>query len=114
MIAAPARIDVDNAPAALAELSRALEAAAGDGQAGKETELDLSGLAYFDSSALAVLLQLARERAARAAAAGAAQGAGTVGLAPGRLLITGAPTKLRELAELYGVDELLFGEAAVG
>ncbi len=120
MIAAPARIDVDSAPAALAELSRSLQAAAGDGQAGKETVLDLSGLAHFDSSALAVLLQLARERAGRAAVAvaaqgaGTARGAGTVGPATGRLLITGAPAKLRELAELYGVDKLLFAERAVG
>jgi phospholipid transport system transporter-binding protein len=114
VIAAPARIDVDRAPAALAELSRALEAAAGDGQGGKETVLDLSGLAQFDSSALAVLLQLARERAGRVVLAGSADGAGTLAPAPGRLLITGAPAKLRELAELYGVDELLFGARAVG
>ncbi len=111
-IAGPARIDMDTAPAALAELSRALGAESGGGQGGAEIVLDLSGLAQFDSSALAVLLQLARERAARTAAP-AAPSAGQGGSAPARLLVTGAPAKLRELAELYGVDELLFGTSAV-
>ena len=103
-ITGPVRIDMDSASAALAELSRALAAAAGDGQGGTETVLDLSGLAQFDSSALAVLLQLARERAGRTPPEEGGQA---------RLLVTGAPAKLRELAELYGVDELLFGTSAV-
>ena len=99
---------MDSAPAALAELSQALRSAARDDQGGTDTVLDLSGLAQFDSSALAVLLQLARERTGRTSARGAGPGA------PGRLRITGAPAKLHELAELYGVDELLFGAKAVG
>ena len=43
MIAAPARIDMDSAPAALAELSQALRSAARDDQGGTDTVLDLSG-----------------------------------------------------------------------
>ncbi len=101
---------MDSAAAALVELSQALQAAAGNGQGGTEAALDLSGLVQFDSSALAVLLQLARERAGRTAV----PGAGPAAPAAGRLRVIGAPVKLRELAELYGVDELLFGEGAVG
>lgn len=101
-IAAPARMDMDNAPEALAELSRALGPANGARAAGAATVVDLSALAQFDSGALAVLLQLAR---GQAAAAGG-------GRSP--LLLTGAPPKLRELAALYGVDELLFGAASTG
>ena len=104
-IAVPARIDMASAPAALAELSRALRAAAGPGQDG-EIVLDLSGLTQFDSSALTVLLQLARERRRQAASAAGAPGSPA-------LLVSGAPIKLRELAELYGVDELLFGTGSV-
>jgi phospholipid transport system transporter-binding protein len=103
-IAVPPRIDIDNAPEALAELARALGVSHAE-QPGTETVLDLSGLAQFDSGALAVLVQLVRERSGLATA-------GTGG--PGRLLFTGAPPKLRELAALYGVDELLFGAGAVG
>jgi len=53
--------------------------------------LDASGLQHFDSSALAALLAVARLLQARA----------------GRLQVLHLPLRLRELAALYGVSELL-------
>lgn len=58
--------------------------------------LDASALQEFDSSALSVLLELQRE----AAKAGQS------------LSISAAPAKLRELAALYGVAELLDSHSA--
>jgi phospholipid transport system transporter-binding protein len=59
--------------------------------AGDAFAVDASSLVDFDTSALAVLLdgqRLARERGVP-------------------LLVQGAPAKLRQLAALYGVEELL-------
>jgi phospholipid transport system transporter-binding protein len=61
--------------------------------------LDASGLQRFDSAALAVLLALKREAQARGAAAWA---------------IHNPPPKLRQLAKMYGVDEVLGLEAGAG
>lgn len=55
------------------------------------TRIDASALQTLDSSAVALLLEAGR----RASAAG------------GRLVVEGAPPKLRALATLYGVDSLL-------
>ena len=67
-------------------------AAACGGPTADAVEIDLAGCGAFDSSLLAVLLELARH--ARAAGA------------PCRVL--SPPDNLRKLAALYGVDELLF------
>jgi len=83
----PARITVREASAAVRTLSSALA-----GQpAGAVVEVDASGLQQFDSSALAVLIDLHRQ-----AAAG------------GRSLhIDGLPQRLDELARVYGVADLV-------
>lgn len=61
-------------------------------QLGTDTvEVDASALQAFDTSAVAVLLEAARRAQAR----------GT------RCVVCGAPPKLRELARIYGVEELL-------
>lgn len=65
-------------------------------QSGGAWALDASTLRDFDSSALSVLLQLQRE-ASRAGQS---------------LIIASAPAKLRELAALYGVAELLAPQPA--
>ena len=57
----------------------------------QEVVVDASALGQFDSSALAVLLECRRG----ALAAGK------------RFSVQGAPARLRELAELYGVAELI-------
>lgn len=61
------------------------------GPSGAAWEIDASALAEFDTSALAVLLEL--QRAARARGVG--------------LGLSQPPEKLRRLASLYGVETLL-------
>jgi phospholipid transport system transporter-binding protein len=56
--------------------------------------VDASALARFDSSALAVLLELRRESQARGK----------------NLLIRALPERLRDLATVYGIVELLAAE----
>jgi len=70
-------------------------ALAADG--GAERVYDLSACEHFDSSLVAVLLELAR----------GAQSAG------GSARFEGASEKLLRLAGLYGVGVLLFGEGAL-
>jgi phospholipid transport system transporter-binding protein len=60
-----------------------------------ELTLDAAGLKRFDTSAIAVLLEC--RRVAQAGGRGFA--------------VRNVPAKLRELAALYGVDELLFTAA---
>ena len=60
-------------------------------QSGPDVVVDASGLSRFDSSALAVLLEFRRE---------------TLALGK-RLLIQSLPTRLGDLAKLYGIDALL-------
>lgn len=98
-VAVPSRIDVDNAAEVLENLRQATA-----GAAGMPPALDLAHLKDFDSAALSLLLQLARERSASAAAS-TSQNAGT-GVP---LFLLNPPRKLRALAELYGVEEMLFG-----
>ena len=83
-IALPATLTLADASATLAGL---LEAIAAD----PAPVLDATGLQTLDSAAVAVLLQCRRT----ALAAGKA------------LQIVGAPPKLAQLAQLYGVDELI-------
>ena len=63
-----------------------------------EAVLDASGLTEFDSSALAVLLECRRQ----ALAAGKA------------FSVRGLPARLRQLAGLYGVAELIPASAETG
>jgi ABC-type transporter Mla MlaB component len=82
----PAEVTFDNA-------SAVLEAAASE--AGSERVFDLSACLRFDSSLIAVMLELMR----RAQAEG------------GRCRFDGASENLLRLAGLYGVAALLFGTA---
>lgn len=86
----PVRVVFDTVPALLVQADAVLAAGAGD------VEVDLSGCAEFDSSLIALLLELRRRRA------------GSSGL----LQVTGVPPNLHKLAALYGVDELLLGRPA--
>lgn len=80
-----------------ASANTALEEAAAANQGGAEWLYDLSACQRFDSSLIAVLLELKR----RAQASGAL------------CRFQGASEKLLELAGLYGADPLLFEAAAV-
>lgn len=84
VIALPATLTLAEARATLAQLGPQLQAAA-------DPVLDASALRHLDSSALALLLECSRQ----ASAAGR------------RLGVHGAPPKLVQLAQLYGVAELL-------
>ena len=85
--ALPATLTLAQASAAAAGLRIELERVA----PGAAWEVDASALSEFDTSALAVLLEL--QRAARARGA--------------ELAVAAPPAKLRQLAALYGVDALL-------
>jgi phospholipid transport system transporter-binding protein len=69
--------------------------AAADSVSTSELQVDASALEHFDSSALAVLLELRRQAQARNQ----------------RFQVTGMSARLSELAGLYGVDELLASPA---
>lgn len=86
MLALPPQLTLREARQTLAALSGALAEVQG------EAVLDASTLTQIDSSALAVLLDLKRQAAAR-------------GL---RFEVRGAPPRLMDLARLYGVQDLLF------
>lgn len=86
VIRLPEKVTFETAPVVL-------EAAAGALGAGVR-QVDLAACAEFDSSLIAVLLELRR----RATAAG------------GSCAIGDAPANLRKLAALYGVDGLLFDQ----
>ena len=87
----PAATTLDQASMLLGLLDKSLaetEAAA--------LRIDASALREFDTSALALLLEAQRR----------------IKLQGGSLVVVGAPSKLIELARLYGVDQLLSLEAA--
>ena len=92
MLALPATLTHDEASACLRLLRQGLLGA----RAATPVVVDAGALAHFDSSALAVLLECRREaeRAARA------------------FSVRRLPPRLRELATLYGVAELLPEAAA--
>jgi len=69
--------------------------AAADSVSTSELQVDASALQHFDSSALAVLLELRRQAQVRGQS----------------FQVTGMSARLRELAGLYGVDELLASPA---
>ena len=86
--ALPATLTLAQASATASGLRAELERT---GASGSAWEVDASALSEFDTSALAVLLEL--QRAARARGLG--------------LAVASPPAKLRQLAALYGVDGLL-------
>jgi phospholipid transport system transporter-binding protein len=86
MLVLPAKLTHDEAPACMRMLQQGVA-----GNNGSSTVVDAGALAQFDSSALAVLLECRREV-----------------LALGRgFAVKALPTRLRELASLYGVAALL-------
>ena len=90
----PARLRMDGARAAWAQMSPALRAEAAQvlAAAGREVRLSAAALTDFDSSALSLLLSAARQCREQGAT----------------LKLNDAPDKLRELARVYGVAELLW------
>ena len=86
MVVLPAELTHVHAPACVRMLAQALRS-----EAGPQAVADASGLRSFDSSALAVLLECRREA-----------------LAQGKsFAVSRMSPKLRDLAALYGVAELL-------
>ncbi len=81
----PPSATLADAPALLAQLDQALADGSGP------LEVDAGGLQNFDTSAIALLMQARRQ----------AQAAGRA------FSVVGAPAKLAQLAQLYGVEELL-------
>jgi len=86
-VSLPATLTLAQASPTLRALQAGLDGTAGGGV----FEVDAQAMAEFDTSALAVLLEVRRMAQAR-------------GLA---LSVVQAPPKLRQLAQLYGVQELL-------
>jgi phospholipid transport system transporter-binding protein len=86
MLTLPATVTITEASAALRELARAVP-----GETGAQVTLDASGLVRFDTSALAVLLELKR----------LAQAQGK------RFALVHVPARLADLARLYGLTPLL-------
>lgn len=85
-LALPAVATLAQAQALERQVDEALQASDASG-----LQLDASALTEFDTSAIALLLHAQR-------------GAQAAGLS---VQVTGAPDKLRALAQLYGVEELL-------
>ena len=82
--ALPSRVTFDRAPEVLERCAEQLS--------GGAREIDLSACQDFDSSLLGILLELRRR----------ASSSGTT------FRLIAPPANLRKLAELYGVDRLLF------
>ena len=86
LLSLPALLTHDQATAFAQSLGLGIRAEQGD-----SVVIDASALEKFDSSALAVLLQCRRDSVASGKS----------------FAVTGQPIKLRELANLYGISELL-------
>ena len=86
LLSLPALLTHDQATACAQSLGLGIRAEQGD-----SVVIDASALEKFDSSALAVLLQCRRDSVASGKS----------------FAVTGQPIKLRELANLYGISELL-------
>jgi phospholipid transport system transporter-binding protein len=86
LLSLPALLTHDQATACAQSLGLGIRAERGD-----SVVIDASALEKFDSSALAVLLQCRRDSVASGKS----------------FAVTGQPIKLRELANLYGISELL-------
>ncbi len=89
---------MEGARVAWAQMSPALRAEAAQvlAAAGREVRLSAAALTDFDSSALSLLLSAARQCSEQGAV----------------LKLEAAPDKLRELARVYGVAELIWPTAA--
>jgi phospholipid transport system transporter-binding protein len=85
-LALPEQVTMQTAAQALLDLQRALSQ-----QEGPELAIDAQGLRVFDSSAVAVLLELRRQAQAKGQS----------------LSLRLPPQRLRDLVALYGVSELL-------
>lgn len=83
----PAQVTFQTAPSALEAALAALKAGG--------REIDLTDCSDFDSSLIAVLLELSRR-------------AGAVSPSAPPLGLRNVPPNLRKLAALYGVEEILF------
>ena len=83
-IALPQRLTISEARATLAEVQPQLQVA-------DDPVIDASALVELDTSAVALLLDCRRQANSRGK----------------QLRVTGAPPKLAQLAQLYGVRELL-------
>jgi len=90
----PARLRMEGARAAWAQMSPALRAEAAQvlAAAGREVRLSAAELTDFDSSALSLLLSAVRQCSEQGAT----------------LKLDDTPDKLRELARVYGVAELFW------
>ena len=97
MLTLPSDLTHRDAAAYLAQsLDQCLEQLAAAGSASSsELQVDASALQHFDSSALAVLLELRRQAQARGQS----------------FKVTGMSVRLSELAGLYGVDGLMANPA---
>lgn len=82
----PERLTLHEAAATLQSLQSAVTA-----QAGPVVQVDASALRHFDSSAVAVLLEVGRDLQQQGKS----------------LQVTGLPQRLRDLVALYGVESLL-------
>lgn len=91
MLVLPAQLTHDEAAACARMLAQALRS-----EPGEQAVADASPLQQFDSSALAVLLDCRREAFALGKS----------------FAVAGLPPRLRELATVYGVAELLTPAAA--
>ena len=93
----PARLRMDGARVAWAQMSPALRAEAAQvlAAAGQDVRLSAAARTDFDSSAIRLLLSAARQCREQGAI----------------LKLDAAPEKLRELARVYGVAELLWPPA---
>lgn len=86
MLVLPKELTQTQATACLRMLVQGLRALSG-----QDVVVDATGLSRFDSAALAVLLELRRETLAQGK----------------RFSVRGLPTRLGDLATLYGIVELL-------
>ncbi|HWS73781.1 MAG TPA: STAS domain-containing protein [Quisquiliibacterium sp.] len=98
MLRLPARVVFETMPSVLPEAAAAL--ASGEGEAA----IDLAGCEEFDSSLLALLLELSRLASGRTDPGEA----GPASMPARPLRVFNPPPNLRKLAALYGVDEMLF------
>ena len=89
MLVLPNELTHAQATACLRMLVQGLQAQTGD-----QVVVDATGLSRFDSAALAVLLEFRRETLAMGK----------------RFSIRGLPSRLRDLATLYGIIDLLSAE----
>jgi len=98
MLKLPASVRMDDTPALWKRLEPGLRAEAAQvrSAAGQQVEISLAELQAFDSAVLTLLLSAARLCKAEGV----------------KLVLHEVPAKLRELARVYGVAELLWPEAA--